>query len=62
MVIPSKFQSKMLQLLYETHPGKAGMKSLAQVHMWWPKVDEQIESISDSCKPCAEMAQHIFNN
>ena len=57
VVIPSKFQSKMLQLLHETHPGKVRMKSLARSHMWWPKVDEQIESISDSCKPCAEMAK-----
>ena len=47
----------MLQLLHEIHPGKVRMKSLARVHMWWPKVDEQIESISDSCKPCAEMAK-----
>ena len=34
------------------------MKSLAQSHMWWPKLDKQIGSISDrSSKPCAEMAK-----
>ena len=29
MVIPSKFQTRMLQLLREKHPGKVRMKSLA---------------------------------
>ena len=57
VVIPPKFQSKLLQLLHETHPGKVRMKSLARSHMWWPTLDEQIESVSDSCKPCAEMAK-----
>ena len=57
VVIPSKFQSRMLQLLHETHPGKVRMKALACAHMWWPNLDKQIESVSDSCKPCAEMAK-----
>ena len=48
VVIPSKFQTRMLQILHETHPGKVRMKSLARSHMWWP-LDEHIESISDSC-------------
>ena len=33
------------------------MKSLARSHMWWPTLDEHIERVSDSCKPCAEMAK-----
>ena len=33
------------------------MKALPCSHMWWPKLDEQIEEFSDSCKPCAEMAK-----
>ena len=55
VVIPPKFQSKLLQLLYETHPGKVRMKSLAQSAMWWPRLDEHIESVCDSLKPCAEI-------
>ena len=57
VVIPPKFQSRMLQLLHETHPSKVRMKALARAHMWWPNLDKQIESVSDSCKPCAEMAK-----
>ena len=26
--------------------------------MWWPTLDEHIERVSDSCKPCAEMAKY----
>ena len=57
VVIPSKFQSKMLRLLHETHPGKIQMTAIARAHMWWPNFDEQIESVSDTCKPCAEMTK-----
>ena len=33
------------------------MKALAHSHVWWPNLDEQTESVSDSCKPCAGMAK-----
>ena len=39
VVIPPKFQSKLLQLLHETHPGKVRMKSLVRSHMWWPTLE-----------------------
>ena len=35
------------------------MKVLAHSHMWWPKLDEQIKNMSDSCKSFAEMAKDI---
>ena len=57
IVIPSVFQSKLLHILHETHPGKVRMKALARSYMWWPKLDGQIENMSDICKTCAEMAK-----
>ena len=56
-MIPIKFQAKLLQLLYETHPGKVPINSLAHLHMWWPNLYEQTECVSDNCKPCVEMAK-----
>jgi len=33
------------------------MKALACSHVWWPHLDEHIESVSDCCKQCPEMTK-----
>ena len=34
--------------------GIVRMKSLARMHVWWPKIDENIENRANQCIPCQE--------
>ena len=34
--------------------GIVRMKSLARMHVWWPKIDENIENHANQCIPCQE--------
>ena len=56
VVIPPQYQEVVLQLLHEGHPGMSRMKSLAKLHVWWPSIDENIESFVKACNNCAETA------
>ena len=38
--------------LHESHPGVARMKSIAHNHVWWPKIDQEIEKVTRECQPC----------
>ena len=38
VVLPSKLQSKVLNLLHSTHPGIVRMKSLARSYVFWPSI------------------------
>ena len=42
----------ILQELHQGHPGIVRMKSIAHSHVWWPKLDHDIESLSKSCEAC----------
>ena len=28
------------------------MKSIARSHVWWPKIDQEIEKVTRECQPC----------
>jgi hypothetical protein len=48
----SFLQSSRNQVLTELHEGHLGivkMKSLARSHIWWPKIDKDIEHLAKSC-------------
>ncbi|KAM7284976.1 uncharacterized protein ISCGN_031970 [Ixodes scapularis] len=51
-IIPVKAQSRMLQLLHETHQGSSAMKSVARSLFWWPGLDRDIERLSANCDNC----------
>ena len=57
VVIPSRYQRSILELLHEGHPGMSRMKSLARLHVWWPSLDTDIESHVKPCVNCAETAK-----
>ena len=57
VVIPSKFQKRLLNTIHESHPGMQRMKSLARGYMYWPGMDKQIELYVRSCSKCAEVAK-----
>lgn len=52
VLIPPSLQKNIIQMLHEEHPGICRMKSLARSYVWWPNLDEQIESVVKSCNVC----------
>ena len=52
VVVPDQAQSKVLELLHETHIGTSRMKSLARQFVWWPNMDAAIEQHVKSCATC----------
>ena len=42
----------MMEELHETHPGICRMKSLARSHVWWLKMDSELEMKVRSCNIC----------
>ena len=53
VVIPSCFQTRVLEILHSTHIGISRMKSLARQFVWWPKLDTDIASMVKNCNACA---------
>ena len=51
-VIPPSLRQTILTELHEGHPGIARMKSIARSHVWWPKIDQEIEKVTRECQPC----------
>ena len=49
MIVPRKLKEKVLQGLHEVHFGIARTKAIAQSYVWWPKLDNDIESLAKSC-------------
>ena len=33
----------------QTHPGSSRMKGLARSYVWWPKLDQTLEQVAQSC-------------
>ena len=42
VVIPDSCRKDVLRELHTSHPGIVKMKSLARVHVWWPRIDKCI--------------------
>ena len=38
--------------LHEGHPGIVRMKSIACSHVWWPRIDQEIEKVTHESQPC----------
>ena len=54
VIIPSKFETSILQELHMAHPGMVRMKELARSYVWWPGIDQQIEHMVRSCESCQQ--------
>lgn len=57
IVIPEKFQRKVLQQVHRGHPGIDRMRSLARNCVYWPNIDDQIGTLVRSCQECAAVAK-----
>ena len=57
-IIPSLLRSKVLLELPNSHPGIRKMKSLAQIHVWWPNIDAIPADTVKSCVECQLMGSN----
>lgn len=55
MIIPPKFQTKVVNVLHEAHPGIVRMKSMSRSYVWWPKLDSAIEETVKACRQCVSI-------
>jgi transposase InsO family protein len=56
VLIPEKFRKRILHDLDESHVGIVRMKAIARSHVWWPKLESDIEDIVRQCSSCATVA------
>ena len=54
VVIPLKERARVVEELYETHPGICRMKALERSSVWWPKMDGDLEQKVRQCSPCEQ--------
>ena len=54
VVIPSALRKRVLEEIHDGHTGIVKMKSMARIHVWWPKIDLDIESTVSKCTACQE--------
>jgi transposase InsO family protein len=52
VIIPTSLQKAVKKELHEGHPGSNRMKSLARSYVWWPGMNQELESVSKSCPDC----------
>ena len=53
VVIPSCFQARVMNVLHSIHIDIPHMKNLAGQYVWWPKIDDDIETTVKRCSTCA---------
>lgn len=50
--VPKTLRNQVLQELHDGHFGVIKMKALARAHVYWPKIDADIETLAASCPHC----------
>ena len=53
-VIPPAGRTKVLEELYQGHPGITRMKGLARSFVWWPGMDKELEQKVKFCANCQQ--------
>lgn len=54
VVLPKAAREQALKMLHANHPGIVAMKSTAQSHFWWPRLDADIEATAAACETCQQ--------
>ena len=52
LIVPSKCREAVLGLLHDTYIGMSRMKATGRSYVWWPGMDQDIESTVRECPEC----------
>lgn len=52
VVIPTAAREQAMSLVHAGHRGVIAMKTCARSYLWWPGLDEDIQTTVGSCDPC----------
>lgn len=52
VIIPSSLCSQVQDQLHQDHCGIARMKAIARSYLWWPGLDQDLETVAKSCQQC----------
>lgn len=52
IVVPGTLRRRVLELLHAGHPGIVRSKILARGHLWWPRINQDIEEYIGACSVC----------
>ena len=52
VIVPRKYQRVMLHELQDNHPGIIKMKALSRSYVWWPSINQEIETTVKECESC----------
>jgi hypothetical protein len=53
--IPAALRPRVLAELHSVHQGIVRMKTLARRHVYWPRIDHDIEHLVRSCTACQQI-------
>ena len=53
VVIPSSLCGQVKDQLHQDHCGISRMKAIARSYLWWPGLDQELESLAKSCLQCS---------
>lgn len=53
VLVPKKYQIKILNELHQGHLGMVKMKAIARSYVYWKNIDKDIESMARNCTDCA---------
>ncbi|XP_055543061.1 uncharacterized protein K02A2.6-like [Wyeomyia smithii] len=56
IVVPESLRQPVLQIVHEGHPGVRIRKSHLRTNVWWPKMDQHVETYVKACRGCALVA------
>ena len=52
IVMPASLRHRALQLAHEEHQGLIKTKQLLRKEIWFPRIDQQAETMVQHCLPC----------
>ena len=55
VVVLTNIRKLVLAELHKQHPGIVRMKSLARLHVWYPNIDKNVESLVNACSSCKKV-------